>query len=864
MRLRNASLLLSLVLSTGLRAADALTPSGAQLLPADATIALTIPELEGLVSALAKSPYGKLWQDPETQQFATPILAEFQKLYTDWLNDHPNLEAPAWKDLPSLLKGELVFSLSGTGGKGRENFRLAWHPGDPAPVKALLKTLFGNDFAEDHAFAITDAGEKGAQLIFEKGWLLAAGNPAELEELRARVKGDEAKLPALSTTHRWQNADRILAGPMRLAGGTPHLTLCIDTAHAFTEFLECIPADIPLQAALKALRVAGLDNIDALGWQLATRNEALSMSLAVSTQGAPKGALAEMCTAKAFDPKHLALVPEKSTFFAAWPIFPLAPEPGVGLIFDTGSNFLFGLVPDYVVGLKTENANLILDQVKQTVADAADAEFKPVFKQVDSPAGKIDYLDFGVPFLPAAHANKDLFLMSLNLAGLRESLRGAAAKHTLADNADFQAAVARVTGQPYDPEHLPAGLAYFGATDAARSVDFGALAKVVFDIIKMPNVLWMLEGGMEEELGRPIPEEDEAVELSGLLKAVDFSLFPRPETIQKYNRPHAGYWQAAEEGSVYRQEVGLPGAGSIASPDALIFLTTLSAAVLGDDVLMWQMAGNESDASDALDDLFGAQHELKKQGAEGYAQSILGNQEPGEGEKVEIPEPAAADTEAVATLAPKLASDHFEEREQAAADLLKLGPKAIKPLEKLVLESKDAEIKTRAQAIVARLKGGLFKHLVRDTRNGLYSSWKKDGEPGLVSKELAQAEAGVPHAAPFHGYYFKVLTAQGADAKGGAKSYFDKPTEADPTRRKMSEGFAFVAYPARYGKTGKLTYIVNQDGTVYSRDLGPDTEKAVNEMQEFNPGKDWKEEDQLGEGMPAGMGGGGDEMKPND
>ncbi|HEX4861475.1 MAG TPA: DUF2950 family protein, partial [Rhizomicrobium sp.] len=84
---------------------------------------------------------------------------------------------------------------------------------------------------------------------------------------------------------------------------------------------------------------------------------------------------------------------------------------------------------------------------------------------------------------------------------------------------------------------------------------------------------------------------------------------------------------------------------------------------------------------------------------------------------------------------------------------------------------------------------------------------------------------------PFHGYYFKILTAQGPDAKGGAYDYM--------AGTRMIGGFALVAWPARYGVSGFTTFIVNQDGVVFQNDLGPNTAHAAPAMTKFDPGKNW-------------------------
>jgi hypothetical protein len=85
---------------------------------------------------------------------------------------------------------------------------------------------------------------------------------------------------------------------------------------------------------------------------------------------------------------------------------------------------------------------------------------------------------------------------------------------------------------------------------------------------------------------------------------------------------------------------------------------------------------------------------------------------------------------------------------------------------------------------------------------------------------------------PFQGYYFKILTAQGPSAPGGAKSYL--------ANGDMSGGFALVAWPAEYDLTGIMTFIVNQDGILYEKDLGADTASAASKMTEYNPDDSWK------------------------
>jgi hypothetical protein len=122
--------------------------------------------------------------------------------------------------------------------------------------------------------------------------------------------------------------------------------------------------------------------------------------------------------------------------------------------------------------------------------------------------------------------------------------------------------------------------------------------------------------------------------------------------------------------------------------------------------------------------------------------------------------------------------------------------------------------------------------------NGLY--WKVNaGETQspigpLVANAVAQGYApgrsGPP--TPYRGYYFHILTMQGKRAPGGAKQYI--------VDGKMTEGFAFVAYPAEYRASGVMTFIVGGDGVVYQRDLGKATNEIAGSMKAFNPDSAWK------------------------
>jgi hypothetical protein len=84
---------------------------------------------------------------------------------------------------------------------------------------------------------------------------------------------------------------------------------------------------------------------------------------------------------------------------------------------------------------------------------------------------------------------------------------------------------------------------------------------------------------------------------------------------------------------------------------------------------------------------------------------------------------------------------------------------------------------------------------------------------------------------PFHGYYFKILTRQGRNAPGGKYNYI--------INGNMVAGFALVAFPSSWGKSGVMSFVVNQQGKVYQKNLGPNTVKISEQMKEYNPDKTW-------------------------
>lgn len=150
----------------------------------------------------------------------------------------------------------------------------------------------------------------------------------------------------------------------------------------------------------------------------------------------------------------------------------------------------------------------------------------------------------------------------------------------------------------------------------------------------------------------------------------------------------------------------------------------------------------------------------------------------------------------------------------------------------------------REYARVARDGGGLLTYAMKfrsdeGRRNGLYWPIKEGEKPSPLGVLVANARAegyssqtSADKPAPYHGYVYRILTAQGPGAPGGA---FDYVVDG-----KMIGGFALVAHPAQYGVSGVMTFIVNHQGIVYEKDLGPDTDTLARAMQTYNPDSTWK------------------------
>lgn len=125
------------------------------------------------------------------------------------------------------------------------------------------------------------------------------------------------------------------------------------------------------------------------------------------------------------------------------------------------------------------------------------------------------------------------------------------------------------------------------------------------------------------------------------------------------------------------------------------------------------------------------------------------------------------------------------------------------------------------------------------TKNGLYWQTGEGEEPSPLGELFARAKfegyakkKSEEGPSPYHGYYYRILTGQGEHAKGGAQDYM--------VNGHLIGGVALVAYPAQYGTSGVMTFIVNHEGVVYQKDLGKKTVEIASVIKAFDPGPDWK------------------------
>jgi hypothetical protein len=146
----------------------------------------------------------------------------------------------------------------------------------------------------------------------------------------------------------------------------------------------------------------------------------------------------------------------------------------------------------------------------------------------------------------------------------------------------------------------------------------------------------------------------------------------------------------------------------------------------------------------------------------------------------------------------------------------------------------------QAQREFAQMNKGIYAQKFKSTpgkKDGLYWPARAGEQSSPFDALVAEAYTegyGAHHGSgqhPYHGYYFKILTAQGPAAPGGHKDYL--------SNEKLKDGFALVAYPEKWGQSGIMTFMVNQDGKVYQQDLGEETDHLAPRIKDYDPDANW-------------------------
>ncbi|HYG78060.1 MAG TPA: DUF2950 family protein [Planctomycetota bacterium] len=221
-----------------------------------------------------------------------------------------------------------------------------------------------------------------------------------------------------------------------------------------------------------------------------------------------------------------------------------------------------------------------------------------------------------------------------------------------------------------------------------------------------------------------------------------------------------------------------------------------------------------------------------------YAQALKGGPAPApEVDPKKVPQASEEEKKKIADLIKAMANDEFQVREKAATELAALETKPLEQLKAALKTEKDPEIINRCRKLIAVIERKLSPASPVPEKCNLFELTPGTGDLSLIDKDFANAECYLgadPSKIPAkNGYLFRVLHKQGPDATGGRRQYV--------VNGNMTLGYALLAFPKEYGVTGKKVFIINNNGTIFERDLGDKekTEKFAKECDEFNPSKDW-------------------------
>ena len=856
-----------------LRAAEASAPGplkASEVLPGDSVLAISLLDVAGLKQALVASDFGKLCAEPDFQHFIKPIWDALWEKYSELRKANPLL--PDYADLDKTLSGEWALTVTLPAKPGLQpTFCTVLRVGDAkAAARILAPFLGGRPLTEGAVLPLGPAG--GPALVFEKSLLLFATSEEALQKMRARVSAPAMRGDALASA-------KFFSASQKLLGGPGLLTVSAD-AQALLHFALAQEQDAEQAAKAKNLVAkAGVTGVQALAFQLGVRGTLLAFDLAIALDGPAKGLVRAYFDTPALAAAALKVVPEKASFCSASHFdvqgllglvralldaeklqeleaglaaaqetlgFDIEKDllPHIGpawVAYDVGGVELFGLLPGMALAIELKDPAKFQQALDALVAAAEKAiaaagPFMPEakFREVKLGETRVRYLNLAMlPLSPSLAVAKGRLFLTSTVNGMRRALAQLGAPGDITANKNFGTALARVTGKPLDLAALPGQFNYYCPDPNQASLSSAAqLAQMFLGMFKMQARL---------TAGMGMGANPEAEALWAVLDHLDFALFPADEIIARYLKPSASALVKQEGGVVLRSDLAVPTTGALGSGQGGVFSLALLAGIATPNLLRSSMAANESAAIAGCMTYAAAQDIYRRTDWDGddlleYAQSIRGNNslyEKKEGtgdltlvdagfagaevamtlkplEEKDLPEPKAEDAPALAKHLPKLSSDEFGEREAASAAIEKMGPSVIKLLDKEVKANKDTEVRERCRVLVEGLKFGLAQ------------------KQGATIKKAT---------APKAGYYFKVLTGQGPDAPGGRKSYV--VAGAGAQAHSMTLGYALLAYPAKWDGTGRNTFLINNTGTVYQKDLGAETQKIAEGITEYNPEQTW-------------------------
>jgi type II secretory pathway pseudopilin PulG len=780
--------------------------SADDILPDNTVAAFVIPDLAAARAQAGKTKLGEMFAQPEMQEFLRPILRELRTQYDAVRQANPMIVALEDLDA-SLFSAELAIGVRPLPDNPR-NVVSVWVMLRPKDMAALLRTFIPPIRERIQDGKPMPLGPNGPVMVLTKDRLLFCTDQADFDVLVARA---QATAPAADSLAKAPGYAAVKAASPTAAGWlyfAPDGLL--NVIHRGMKDVAHIPEADKYKAAAQVL---GVDSVSAWFAALSFRNglPVLEGSMRLKKEAA-EGALAVFVPPPAFSPKPeaFAIAAPDAPFVSAGyinaaVIVPLIRQC-VQAISPANVAQFDGVLEMARQTLRCDLQKDVLENVgaefvaAQTPTDTAmpmsmmpgmvysfpvkdPARFEAALKRIGAflaalpppiatqyhfktitIAGNPVYYVVGMlaPASPIFTLVKGRLLMGTSVNAVRRVLEQLNAPANILSNAAFQQTIARVTGKPFDPAHLPASFSYAtdessgtgsllltGAYVAAAGGMIAGLAEL--PVPGRPPMPAFGRGGNPalEFLMRPAGQV-----VLPLASAVDLALWPDETFFHKYRMATALCSEV--EAGVVRSRVELPMPGPTGMSMSLTTTTAgvaIVAAIAIPSLLRSRMAANQTAAA---------------AGCKAYA------------EAQEIYHRTDYDGDGVLEYAQALGGDNSLLEKKAGA-----------------------------------------------------------GDLALIDRNFANAEAGPGRQpVPKAGYYFKVLKAQGPGATGGKRSYITKAGNAEH----MTLGYGLVAYPAAYDGTGRDTFIINNNGTIFQADLGPESSAIVEKMTEFDPkfnGIDW-------------------------